>query len=588
MAKPILVTVPCLLLLLDFWPLGRMALSRRGGRRPRDMLKNLAWLVLEKIPLFALAGVSCAVTVWAQGEAIVPADHSPWPWRIGNALLSYVGYLGHFFYPVHLAVAYPRRDMHLPAAVAGPWGRGAYGRRDGGGRRRLAKTSLRDRRLALVPRNDAAGDWGHSIWRPEAEPDRFTYLPQIGIGIVLAWGAADCDPEMAVSRQDLRPGLGCGLAGVGGVRRVADFLLARQQDVVAPRPALHVGECHRPRQARPGPGRPGAVRRGHRRVSETALRINPNDAGVHGNLGVALGAWGGSTKPSPSSGRSLKIIPDDADGHGNLGMALAGVGRVDEAIAEYRSGARNRSQRRRGPRQPRRGPGRPGALDEAVAEYRAALRINPNDAEARGNLGVALAGHGQVDAAIAEYQEAAKINPHDAAVHRNLGLALASAGDLDEAAAEYRKALKIDPNEAVAHGALGMALAGLGRLDEAVAEYRKALKINPNDAIAYNKLAWIRATHPDPRFRDGAEAVTLARRAVNLARRSHGAGHAGRRLRRGGPVFRGRAVRGTSDPLGHDCRQSPPCRPGPPPPGTLQEGKALSSAGGPIRMKDKG
>ncbi len=105
-----------------------------------------------------------------------------------------------------------------------------------------------------------------------------------------------------------------------------------------------------------------------------------------------------------------------------------------------------------------------------------------------------------------------EIKPQNATVHRNLGLALASAGQPDEAAAEYRKALKIDPNEAVAHGALGMALAGLGRLDEAVAEYRKALKINPNDAIAYNKLAWIRATHPDPRFRDGAEAVTLARR----------------------------------------------------------------------------
>ena len=124
---------------------------------------------------------------------------------------------------------------------------------------------------------------------------------------------------------------------------------------------------------------------------------------------------------------------------------------------------------------------------------------------------MALAGHGQVDAAIAEYQRSLEINPHNATVHRNLGLALASAGRPDEAAAEYRKALKIDPNEAVAHGALGMALAGLGRLDEAVAEYRKALKINPNDAIAYNKLAWIRATHPDPRFRDGAEAVTLAR-----------------------------------------------------------------------------
>jgi hypothetical protein len=113
MAKPVLVTAPCLLLLLDYWPLGRLA-GGGSAAGPRGIFKTVAWLVLEKVPLFALVGVSCTVAVWAQGEALMPSAESPWLWRTGNALLSYVGYLGHFFYPVHLAAPYPRRGLHLP------------------------------------------------------------------------------------------------------------------------------------------------------------------------------------------------------------------------------------------------------------------------------------------------------------------------------------------------------------------------------------------------------------------------------------------------------------------------------------------
>ena len=100
MAKPMLVTMPFVLLLLDYWPLGRMALSWR--------------LAVEKLPLLALSAASCVITPLAQGEAMVPSESIPFPVRVANALISYVAYLGQFFYPAGLAVFYPHRIGNLP------------------------------------------------------------------------------------------------------------------------------------------------------------------------------------------------------------------------------------------------------------------------------------------------------------------------------------------------------------------------------------------------------------------------------------------------------------------------------------------
>ena len=120
MAKPMLVTLPLVLLLLDYWPLGRMA-ARQGacfslaqglnGRAFFAALRVLSW---RRSRLLALVALSCVVTVWAQGKALVPIEHLPLWWRIGNALISYVAYLGQFFYPVGLAVFYPHSDRELP------------------------------------------------------------------------------------------------------------------------------------------------------------------------------------------------------------------------------------------------------------------------------------------------------------------------------------------------------------------------------------------------------------------------------------------------------------------------------------------
>jgi len=160
---------------------------------------------------------------------------------------------------------------------------------------------------------------------------------------------------------------------------------------------------------------------------------------------------------------------------------------------------------------------RRGDVEDAIGHYRKALELKSDFVDAHNNLGTALAGRGQVDEAIAHFRKALDINPERADAHNNLGIALAGRGQVDEAIAHSRRALEIQPDKWAAHNYLGLVLAGRGDVEDAIGHYRKALELKPDYADAYNNIAWIRATHPDPKFRDGLEAVTLAQQALELS-----------------------------------------------------------------------
>ena len=146
-----------------------------------------------------------------------------------------------------------------------------------------------------------------------------------------------------------------------------------------------------------------------------------------------------------------------------------------------------------------------------------ALKINPDFADARYNLGAALLACGRTEEAIAPCRKAAESMPRSAAARKNLGIALASSGRTGEAIAQFRNALEIDPRDAEAHQDLGVALARCGQSEEAIGQLRKALALKPDYAMAWNDLAWLRATCPEAVFRDGREAIELARKAIGLA-----------------------------------------------------------------------
>ena len=184
------------------------------------------------------------------------------------------------------------------------------------------------------------------------------------------------------------------------------------------------------------------------------LRINPNYAEAHNNLGVLLDDMGRKEDAEAECREALRINPDFAVAHYNLGNLLKDMGRKEDAEAEYRD----------------------------------ALRINPNYAAAHYNLGILLYDMGRKEDAEAEYRDALRINPNYADAHINLGLLLDDMGRKEDAEAEYRDALRINPNYAAAHYNLGILLYDMGRKEDAEAEYRDALRINPDYAEAHGNL----------------------------------------------------------------------------------------------------
>ena len=216
-----------------------------------------------------------------------------------------------------------------------------------------------------------------------------------------------------------------------------------------------------------------------------AVRLDPNFAAAHTNLGTALAHQGKVEEALAEHREAIRLKPDDAIAHLGLGTALA----------------------------------QQGKLDDGINEYREAIRLNPSNADTHYNLGNALTSQRKFDESIAEYREAIRLKPKFPGALTNLGQILAKQGNLEEAIVLYREALRITPfGEAYnAHNSLGNALRMQGKLDEAINEYREAIRLTTNDAGAINDLAWLLAASPDPKKREPAQAVELAMKAVQLA-----------------------------------------------------------------------
>ena len=588
MAKPMLVTLPFLLLLLDYWPLGRWQGAGSGGAPtaffPVAGAAGLPFwrLLAEKLPFMALAAVSCVLTYFAQETSGAICQRLPLTARIANALVSSVAYLRQFVYPVGLAAIYPYSQDSLAA-----WkiiGSGLL----------LAGISL----AALVCRRKCPFLLVGWLWYlgmlvpviglvqvgSQAMADRYTYLPQIGPYIALTWGIervsrgwpyrrrlAGAAAALVVAvlawcawrqvsywkddetlwRHTLactsknwlaHNNLGAALAGRGQIDAAIDHY--QQSLEIAPNYDLAHNNLG---AALAGRGETDAAIDQY----QQALKINPQNAMARDNLAMALLGRGQADKAMVHYEQALKIDPDDAAAHYNLGNLLAGRGQVDAAIEHYQEALKIKPDYAEAHGNLGIALAGLGQLDAAIDHYQQALKIRPDDAEDHYNLGLALSHRGQVDAAVTQYQEALQIKPDYAAAHYNLGMLLANRRQVDEAIAHYQKALEIRPDYAECHGNLGNALAAQGKLDEAIQHYRAVLRLNPQDVPghiqlgntlarqgrvpeaeaqfhealrlhpdqpdALMRIAWLRATHPDPRFRDAAQAVALARRAAQLA-----------------------------------------------------------------------
>jgi tetratricopeptide (TPR) repeat protein len=214
-----------------------------------------------------------------------------------------------------------------------------------------------------------------------------------------------------------------------------------------------------------------------------ALEIEPTDDKANFNLGALLLKTGDIRSSIPYFEQSIKSNPKRPGAHSNLAVALAATGKMDEAAPLFEQ----------------------------------ELELNPNSAEAHSNYARALAQYGRLDDAVVHFRKAVEAAPDDAAVHNNLGRALALQGHAAEAFAEFEEAVRINPAFAAAHHYLGDVLfMRMGRTAEALAHWRTALSLQADQPALLNQIARVLATSPDPEIRNGAEAVTLAERAVQL------------------------------------------------------------------------
>jgi tetratricopeptide (TPR) repeat protein len=212
--------------------------------------------------------------------------------------------------------------------------------------------------------------------------------------------------------------------------------------------------------------------------SDTVAK-NPESWMAQNNLGIVLQRNGQNDEAIDHFQKALQLDPNKFEIQNNLGYLLS-VG---------------------------------GRLREAFPHLEKALEINPNYAEAHYNLGNALLRTGRVAEAIVQLQQAVEIDPTYVPAHSNLGSAFLQTGQLDQSLAHLEKALEIDPNYKAAHFNLANTLLQIGRTEEAVSHLERVLAIDPGDAEAQKNMAWVLATCPDPRLRDGAKAVELAERA---------------------------------------------------------------------------
>jgi Flp pilus assembly protein TadD len=443
MSKPTLVVLPAALLVLDFWPLGRLRRSSQIGA-----------LLVEKAPFFALAAASAALTVLAhyRGGHLASADALPLATRLANALWSIVVYLGKTLWPTDLAVFYPyargglaswRTALSAGLLVGLSW---------------LAVRNARSRPYLI-----AGWLWLLLCLGPvlgiiqtgqQARADRFMYLPLVGAGIIVAWGGADL---ASLGRPFRGAVLGVAVAALG-----AWVILTRAQvrqwentvtlftHAVAVTEGNHLAHSNLATAL----AFQGDVAGAERHYRE-AIRIEPRYWQARTGLGVLLMRSARQPEALEQQQEALRLNPSSADVLFNLGSTEASLGRAAEAQIHY---------------------------SEAV-------RLNPGLAAAHYNWGNLLAAEGRWREAEGRFAEAARLAPEDVEARNNLGLCIGLQGRWAEAADVLRAAVSLAPDHARARTNLARALRELGRTAEARAELLAGLRRSPQDPALQQALA---------------------------------------------------------------------------------------------------
>jgi protein O-mannosyl-transferase len=455
MAKPMLVTLPFVLLLLDVWPLNRLRAGEsvcssgvepvekntkkeksRKKKKAKELdikpipstvqinNRSLQWsrllpLVQEKIPFFILSAASSMITIYAQqyGGAVVSMERIPLFTRLANAGMSYILYIGKTIWSWNLSVFYP-----YPAAWPLWQAAGAFLLLAG-------VTAMAVYCVKRLPFVTVGWFWYLGTLVPvigimqvgmQAMADRYTYISLIGLFIAAAWGV----PELLKQWRHRKAALtAAAMLVVAVLATVAWMQVGHWRDSV--------------------------------NLFSHALAVTKDNHLAHNNLGVALNAAGDRDGAAFHYAEAIRINPRYSSYHYNYANHLVAHGKTEGAITHYTE----------------------------------AIRLEPDYFNTHNNLGLARASRREFKEADFHFREALRIQPGTAGVHYNLAIVLANQGDSQEAERHLREAVRIEPDFAEAHNDLGMMLAMRGKTEEGILEFREALRLKPKYAAANHNLS---------------------------------------------------------------------------------------------------
>ncbi len=513
MCKPMLVTWPFVLLLLDFWPLNRISLKSKVFSL--ESWRTNRKLIIEKLPFFGLTLAAIFVTMLVQGDsgATVPLSALPLEMRLAQMPVAYLRYLGKTFWPENLAVFYPYINFTWGSPVV------------------LGAAAAMVGLTVLVFRQRGPRPYVFSGWclflgtlvpviglvqvGRQAIADRYTYIPHIGLFVALVWLADELATRLQLPKA---------------VRASVSLVLLAALALVTHRQV------------------------GYWQSTETLARhtieATTGNFIAHAQLAAALEASGKTAEAMAECENSLRFRPDFAEAHNLMAVILAKQGKLDEAEARFREAAKNDLNypdplvgladlliKRGRPAEAeqasrdalRIAPLQLGAmftlaqalhnqnkLDEAIAAYQKLNSFKPDLFSGHRGLGSVLAMKGQTSAAILEFRVAAQLQATNADVHNSLGVLLLNANQRDDAAKHFALAATYQPTNAMANYQLGVLAAGNREDGKAARFYQRALDAQPNELELLNNYAWLLATSPVDTVRNPDRAITLAEHANRL------------------------------------------------------------------------
>jgi tetratricopeptide (TPR) repeat protein len=451
MAKPMLVTLPFVLLLLDYWPLDRFKIQKENDKK----VFSAMLLISEKIPLFMLSIFSCVITFIVQqgGGVVANMEAVSVDYRVANTMISYASYITKMIVPTSLAVLYPLRPsgtLLLPSIICGIilvaitiyiicWSR----------QKCFMVTGWLWYLGTLVP---VIGLVQVGV---QAMADRYTYLPSIGIFIIFAWSISCITRRWRYQRP---------------------MLIISAMAVII---ALTI--CTRMQ-----------VKRWHNSITlfQHAIAVTNANYISYYNLGVAFKNKGEFTEAMDCYRKIEKMKPEFPEIYYSIGNLLKAQDKFDEALDNYRHALKLRPDYVDAIVNMATAMKMQGEMEQAVEKWKEAIEIDPDCAEAHSSLALAMAQQGKYNLAVEHFNHALRIEP-DSESYYILGIIYHKFGKYGQAVENYKNAIRLEPDNPTNHFHIALTYSAVGDVEKAVYHYNEALKIKPDYADAFVNLGGV-------------------------------------------------------------------------------------------------